>query len=477
MRHSPLLSVCIWVLASGVALGAGAQGFQLGGAPASDLPKPLNSSTKPADPTTQAASPGKSEPVKPGEGRTDPANPDPAKADGGKPESAKPEAGAGATPTPADPNTTGQPGAQPASQPAAASTKPVQPWPPFADLNGPTGTAATQPNGRKPTSRPEVFIPVVDFPPGLFTDGQQYRIGDLRGKVVVLFFYDPLDSRTRATVPHRNAVVQQFQGKPVIFFGVQADTIGNVVTHVRRLNLQMPAFADTLGVMMNRYRVTLNAAHTWQVVIIEPDGKLVHDEMSEAVINKALEKARWKYRDREAFDPKLDRAIAALEIGDYAAAMRQLTPVLLGRDKKAAESAKALQAILRTEADAWKAQAEQLAPNDPMGAYDLYARIATCFPGTDLARSVIEPARKLEMKVTVRNELQARVKYNVLCEAVARDQQIEKWDAAGYCEEIISAHPGTQTSEKLIKYLDDLGKVRERNANNTNKPNNPFGRR
>jgi hypothetical protein len=30
-----------------------------------------------------------------------------------------------------------------------------------------------------------------DFPPGSFTDGAAYRLSDLKGKVVVLYFFEP----------------------------------------------------------------------------------------------------------------------------------------------------------------------------------------------------------------------------------------------------------------------------------------------
>jgi len=32
--------------------------------------------------------------------------------------------------------------------------------------------------------------PAPDFPPGPFNDGQQHRLSDYQGKVVVLYFYE-----------------------------------------------------------------------------------------------------------------------------------------------------------------------------------------------------------------------------------------------------------------------------------------------
>ncbi len=33
--------------------------------------------------------------------------------------------------------------------------------------------------------------PAADFPPGAFTDGGSYRLSDLQGKLVVLYFFEP----------------------------------------------------------------------------------------------------------------------------------------------------------------------------------------------------------------------------------------------------------------------------------------------
>src|SRR5688500_5699843 len=61
-----------------------------------------------------------------------------------------------------------------------------------------------------------------DFPPGVFNDGQRYSLSDFEGKVVVLFFYEKDCPSCRKKIPERNAIVQQYQGKPVRFFAVAA---------------------------------------------------------------------------------------------------------------------------------------------------------------------------------------------------------------------------------------------------------------
>lgn len=331
----------------------------------------------------------------------------------------------------------------------------------------PPGATAksSHPTDDTPATKPakgDKVVTLPEFPPGLFTDGNTYRINDLRGKVVVLFFFDAGDERVLATIPHRNALIKKFRDKPVVFLGIENDTIQNARNNARYLGLAMPVFADTLGVMMSRYHVRMNTSVSWNVCIIDPAGKMSHEEMTEASIEKALADAKWKYRDQQTFDPRLSVVLDAFEFGDYERGMKQLTGMAGSADKRVADSARVLMGILRTEAEGLKSKAEAAAVKDPIAAYDCYARIMATCPGSDLARSVLEPMKKLEKHREVKPEVAARDMYKVLCQAIARDESVEKWDAVGYCEEIIRVAPGTPTADKLVSYLEDLGKVRER---------------
>src|SRR2546421_9567844 len=62
--------------------------------------------------------------------------------------------------------------------------------------------------------------PAPDFPPGAFSDGGQYKISDFEGKLLVLFFFESQCPTCKGTIPSRNAVVDEFKGKPVKFIAV-----------------------------------------------------------------------------------------------------------------------------------------------------------------------------------------------------------------------------------------------------------------
>jgi peroxiredoxin Q/BCP len=324
----------------------------------------------------------------------------------------------------------------------------------------PTGFPDTPAAAGSPSDAPAdpTFV-LPEFPPGLFTDGGDYRLNDLRGKTIVLFFFDPTDERALATMAQRNAVVRNFRDKPVAFFGVVADTIDGARRAADATGLRMPIFADTLGVLAARYRATLTPRQTWHVVIIDGDGQQSAGELTASAVLATVPSARWSYRELP-HDPRLQGAVDALEAGDFEGGARTMNAMIAGVDRKLADAARDFRHQLRNEAAKWVARAERVEATSPVEAYDLYARVALFFGGTEFFRPAAEAAKRLEAVRAVKDELTARRMYDVLSAAVSRNQSIQKWDAAGYCEEIIRACPGTPTADRLVRYLDDLGKAR-----------------
>ncbi|HYE16956.1 MAG TPA: redoxin domain-containing protein [Tepidisphaeraceae bacterium] len=435
------------IVSAALSTSVAGQAFKLGGAPPKDLPahpatKPAEAATEPAAPAPEVLAPPTVEEAKPA------------------PASAEKPAG---TPTPeVKPD-----GTTPVVEPKPLEFKPL-PDPKAVATDVPSAGDSTKAKGAVaggPTSQPaggEPAFTLAEFPPGLFTDGGTYKLNECRGKAIVLFFYDPRDPRMQVTVPQRNALVRRFAGKPVVFFGVHAETLSTARFVAAELGLAMPVFADTLGVMHGRYRAGLSASKTWGVVIIDGAGKVAHAEMTEESISKALEKSRATFRDRQAFEPKLAPAMDLLEAGEYDRAMKAVAALTYGPDRKTVDSARQFQLMVRAECDVWKAEADRLAATDALAAYDLYARIAACFPNSDLSRTVSDPMKKLEARKEVKAELSARAMYAALSAAVSRDERVEKWDAVDYVDQIVRAHPGTPTADRLVAYLDDLGKVKER---------------
>lgn len=297
-----------------------------------------------------------------------------------------------------------------------------------------------------------------EFPPGMFTDGSRYQLSDLRGKVVVLFFYESTCPRCKKAIPERNDVVKAFEGEPVKFIAIGAsDTWDDVTNYVRETKLAMPVFADSVGIMETRYGQKMSLNNIWQFRVIGPDGKIVGYDMNKETIKKALEKAKWKY-DPKDYDVKVRPAVEAFEWAQWDAGMKLLTPLRKSSTKPVAESANKLHDALKKEAEEWKAEAEKLTEDDPLKAYDLYSRISRLFPGEALAKDVADPLRKLGATKMVTAELAARKAYEQISNGISKMTPDQKKALAQQMQGLAKKHSGTATGDRLDALAKELEK-------------------
>ena len=307
-------------------------------------------------------------------------------------------------------------------------------------------------------AQPKAGDAAPEFPLGLFADGKTYQLSDFKGKAVVLFFYESECPRCKGAIPERNEVVKAFEGKPVKFLAVGAsDTLASTVNYGRETKLQMPIFADSLGLMESRYGTKLSLQNIWQFRVIGPDGKISGYSMDKATIERALEKAAWKY-DPKDYDAKLKPALEAFEWNQWDAGTKLLTPLRRSPTKAVAESANKLYAALKTEAEGWKTEAEGLAESDPVKAYDLYSRITANFPGEPIAKDVAAAKQKLALNKTVLAEATARKAYAQLGTAIAGATPAQKAEVAKQLQAFAKKYPGTPSGEKASAAAKELEK-------------------
>jgi peroxiredoxin len=306
-------------------------------------------------------------------------------------------------------------------------------------------------------AQPRVGDEAPDFPLGLFSDGNDYRLTDLRGRAVVLFFYESQCPRCRESIPERNAVMKAFEDRPVKFLAVGAsDPLGAAVGYGRETGLRMPAFADSLGLMEARYGQKISLQNIYQFRVIGPDGKVVGYDMDKGTIERAMATAAWKY-DPKDYDPKLKPALDAFEWNQWAAGMKLLTPLRKGTNKAVAESANKLFDVLRAEAEGWKAEAQSAAAGDPVKAYDLHSKLAAHFPGDPVSKGAPEAKLKLAAHKAVAAELAARKAYAAFAAGLGNAAPNQKALVAQQANAFLKKHAGTPTGDRVAALVQELG--------------------
>lgn len=295
----------------------------------------------------------------------------------------------------------------------------------------------------------------ADFPPGVFSDGGRYSLEDFEGKVVVLFFYESKCPGCRKKIPERNAVVKAFKDKPVKFLAIAPeDTFAETSSYVRQTRLAMPAFADTLGLMQARYGLSISLQNIYQFRVIGPDGKIAEYNMTEDAIEKVIGDAKWKYKD-DGYDKRLAKAIDLLEWNQYEAGMKALRPQL--KNKATAESAQKLYDKVKEEAEQWSEDAAAAEDAEPVKAYDLYARVAACFPNEEMGKTAKEAAAKLKKNKEVADELAARKMFNELYRVLTKATPTQRPAVAKFCHSIVKKYGDTPTGQRAAALAEELG--------------------
>jgi peroxiredoxin len=294
-----------------------------------------------------------------------------------------------------------------------------------------------------------------DFPPGAFTDGAQYSVGDYRGKVLVLYFGCPVCPRNRGSIPERNKIVEQFKGKPVKFLAITPAEMEQCKGYTTSTKLEMPCFADGLGVMQARYGTQISLSNIWQFRVIDANGVVAGYDMSADAITKALSNVKWTYKD-DGYDPKLDYIVEGLEWNQYVPAMTALKPYLKQRTKTG-ESAKALfEKVKKTVGEPWATEADAAAATDKPRAYELYSKLAACFGDDALGKHATDELKKLKTDKAVMNELAARRMYMQLYSVMSKASPKQKGDVIGYCNSISTKYPESPTGQRAAALAKEL---------------------
>jgi len=301
--------------------------------------------------------------------------------------------------------------------------------------------------------------PAADFPPGTFSDGQQYKLADFEGKVVVLFFYEQHCPKCRGLIPERNKVVDQFKDKPVKFIAVApGDTTLDALAYTRDTKLKMPAFSDLFGVMQTRYGHKISMQNIYQFAIIGPTGDIVGHSMNPDDIEKALAGVKLKYKEG-GYHASLNQIVDALDWGQYQRAMPFLKRAMKDSKKEVAESAKKLFDDVKAQGKEWLTEAAKASDGEPVKAYDLYKKVSLAFVGEDLAKEADAALKTLAKNKAVIDELAARAMYDQLSSAESKAQMAQKPLFIKQAQTIATKYPQTPTGKKAKELAEDLDRA------------------
>jgi thiol-disulfide isomerase/thioredoxin len=247
--------------------------------------------------------------------------------------------------------------------------------------------------------------------PAMWLNSPPLTAESLKGKGVVLWFFEEDCPSCRGKWPGLLALAKKFEGQPVVFIAVNSgNSPAEVQQYAKDVKLSWPIIVDPTRQFEKQWPDSeISLANIHQCELILPSGKKGSGRWNdvEGSVKEALEGAAWKIDPKTipaAFMPTWQQ----VELGNYAAAANLLKKGLTTRNAEVKEAATRVNAFVQDQLSAAVAEAAQAQQaGDTWRAYRLYRGVSTTFAGYDLPSEVVEAQKQLAADASVKRQLEA----------------------------------------------------------------------
>jgi len=301
--------------------------------------------------------------------------------------------------------------------------------------------------------------PPLPSDPNAWINSGPLSVNGLKGKGIVLWFFEEDCPRCRARWPEMIETSKTFESQPVVFIAVNS---GNPRTkteaYVRQNKIPWPVLVDTsrdferaCGMIQE-----ISLQNISQIRYVTADGQIhtgLNDDLQE-IAEKAVEGATWKV-DPLTVPESLKPVWAAVEIGNYKG--------LAGSLKKSAGSNKAdvkqaseqLMAIVQKEIDDQMARIEEAQQgSNPYKAFELASELSDRFIGFELPKEAAALKKDLAKDPKVKAGQLAAKGLDIARKQLAAGNPALKAKARAGLEKVIAEFPDTVLAAKAQELLD-----------------------
>jgi thiol-disulfide isomerase/thioredoxin len=233
----------------------------------------------------------------------------------------------------------------------------------------------------------------------------------LKGKAAVLWFFEEDCPTCKGKWPNLIAISKKFEGKPVIFIGVNSGKPrAEIESYAKEVGLKWPILLDPTREFEKAAGIgEISLQNIHQLAIIGPDGKFSQANWAqfEATAEQAAASGKWTV-DPAGIPPALMPAWSAIEMGDFSSAATLVKKGLATSKPEIKDAATklndAVQVIVTQELELAK---KALAGDQKWQAYKLYQSINQRFAGYSLPEDVAAQAKELAKEDLVKQEIAA----------------------------------------------------------------------
>jgi thiol-disulfide isomerase/thioredoxin len=288
---------------------------------------------------------------------------------------------------------------------------------------------------------------------------QPVSVENLKGKGVVLYFFEEGCPRCKARWPELLQTAKQYEGKPVMFIAVNSGSPAQAVSsYAREVGVSWPVIVDSDRSLEKQFEVPeVSLQNIWQTVIVTPTGEV--QKMGGdfgAAAAAAATGAAWKV-DPASIPADLKGAWLAIELGNYGQAGSAVKKSLTSSKpdvKAAAEKLnEGVQKAIETEATS----AEQLGKQDKQWqAYKIYQQIGRKYQGFPIPETISQAALTLAKDPAIAKEQKAAKELEMARKTGSKGSAASIRRAEAMLEKLVADSPDTEAAAEAQTILSNL---------------------
>lgn len=247
--------------------------------------------------------------------------------------------------------------------------------------------------------------------PSMWLNSPPLSVESLKGKGVVLWFYEENCPSCRGKWPGMYELANKYKGQPVVFIAVNS---GNppaaVAQYAKEVKLNWPIIVDPTRQFEQQWlqnEISLQNIH--QCMLIRPDGEKGVGSWSnlDNSVQQVLKDASWNI-DPSTIPAAFLPTWQQVELGNYAAAANLIKKGLATKNTEVKEAAARVNDYVQQQLSAAvAAAANSRASGNEWIAYQHYRGLTAKFAGYDLPAEVSLASKELAESAVVKKELEA----------------------------------------------------------------------
>lgn len=301
--------------------------------------------------------------------------------------------------------------------------------------------------------------PAFPSDPNAWINSGPLSTSGLKGKGIVLYFFEEDCPKCRAKWPELLTEAKEFEGKPVVFIAVNSGSPrAKIQGYVQQVKLPWPVLLDTSREFEKACGLfaEISLQNIYQYRYITPDGEIHQVSTSELtdIAEQAAEGAEWKVDPRTIPD-SLKPVWNGVEVGNYKAVAGTLKKSAGSSKADVKEAAAKLMEVVQTEIDGQIAKIKEAQDaGNPYKAFELYSQLADQFAGFELPKDIAALKKDLPKDPKVKAGQAAAKQLEVIRKQLMGGNAAAKAKSTTALEKIVADFPETNLAQQAQSLID-----------------------